>query len=443
MDELEQQKLDAMIWETVSRGADHMRRQHAFYQKGAGSLTTPEVVRYETPSYNNRDGSGNRTAGSGSGITMLTSGASPMWGLVGSNAPGESYFLDGDYNNLGGYTNNTISVVDEWFEFDFTTLRLITEMKIYFSGTMNCGTFQTQGWTGSVWVNIGDTFVMGAAATQTIDLSMNETGYTKYRWLGISGTSSWNAYWQEIEFEIAEISNPNLIKWRAWQTPLVLITHDLDQAESHTIYSKSFAYLQPRNIKATAYVQTNLMETGSIPSNAQLQEMNAAGWDIGNHSITHPLFTALTQAQIEAELSGAQAALEAIGLTRASKHVAYPSGQYDADTWAAMTATGMLTGRTVSPSTQSYPTNLYEIGYLLWLENSTPITLAAAKAAIDTAKAGNYVFFLLLHHFTEWAEADFQALVDYIIAQHVQPITIDELYRLNTGNITVTRPVGW
>ena len=28
----------AAIWETVARGADHMRRQRAFYQKGAGSL---------------------------------------------------------------------------------------------------------------------------------------------------------------------------------------------------------------------------------------------------------------------------------------------------------------------------------------------------------------------------------------------------------------------
>jgi hypothetical protein len=44
MDELEKQKEEAMIWETVARGADHMRRQRLFYQKGAGSLGTTAVT---------------------------------------------------------------------------------------------------------------------------------------------------------------------------------------------------------------------------------------------------------------------------------------------------------------------------------------------------------------------------------------------------------------
>ena len=398
------------------------------------------VITYETPSYLNRDGSGNRNT---SGVVFSTSGASPMWGLVGTNATA-GYFRDGDFSNIGGYCNNGIDVAGEWMEFDFTTLRLVTEAKFYFSDPFDCGTFKWQAWDGIAWVDLeaGATFVLGASATQTVSLSSNETGYRKYRILGVSGTSSWGAYWREVEFKIGEVNNAGTMKWKLWQTPAVLFTHDLDYELAYTIYTMSFPYLSARNIKATAYVQTNLMETVGFPTNAQLQEMNAAGWDIGNHSITHPLFTTLTQAQIEAELTGAQSAIEAIGCTRASKHVAYPSGVYDADTLAAMAATGMLTGRPVSPSPQGFPSNLYEIGYVIWL-NSVYVSLAQAKAHVDAAKAGNYVLIFLLHHFTEWAEADFQELVDYTIAQQVQPLTIDELYRLNTDNITVTRPVGW
>jgi hypothetical protein len=151
---------------------------------------------YETPDYSNLHGSGIRT----SAMIAITTSGPTMWGVL-DNSLYRYFLIDGDLST-GGYCNNGVSVVNEWMEFDFTTPRLITEVNFKFNQTMSGGTFKWQGWDGSGWVDIGSTFILGAAVDQFVDLSSNHFGYTKYRYIGTLGISSWDTSWKEILFKI-------------------------------------------------------------------------------------------------------------------------------------------------------------------------------------------------------------------------------------------------
>jgi hypothetical protein len=200
MDELEKQKEDAAIWETVARGADHMRRQYAFYKKGSGSLGSE--VSYEVPSYSHALGSGQRNE---LYAYLSTSGAAPMWGLIDTNKAAGYAFDNDRASNTWGYTNNTVAVANEWLEIDFSSQASPTykadKIKFYFSGIFNCGVWKAQAYISGAWVDVASIAQLGASATQEIDLT-GAIGFTKLRILGVSGNSSWDAYWREVEFSI-------------------------------------------------------------------------------------------------------------------------------------------------------------------------------------------------------------------------------------------------
>jgi len=59
-----------------------------------------------------------------------------------------------------------------------------------------------------------------------------------------------------------------------------------------------------------------------------LRTLDAAGWEIGSHSATHPDLTALGDAELDAELVGSRAACEE-ALQRPCTSLAYPFGAHD------------------------------------------------------------------------------------------------------------------
>ena len=158
-------------------------------------------VTYETPSYNHALGSGNRSVALNGKNT--TSGAEPMWGLVGLNAP-VNYFIDGDTTTDRGYPNNTVAVADEWMLFDFTGQASPTykadKIKFYYGGAGDGGVWKVQAYIGAAWVDVSANYTMFAGATQEINLTDAE-GFTMLRILGVSGTSLWQT-WREVEFSI-------------------------------------------------------------------------------------------------------------------------------------------------------------------------------------------------------------------------------------------------
>lgn len=224
--------------------------------------------------------------------------------------------------------------------------------------------------------------------------------------------------------------------------PAVLLAFD-DGWDSS--YLQGFAYANPRGIRATEYTISSTVGNAGIVTTAQLQEMARGGWDIANHSSNNTDFTTLTQGEIETNLSTCATALEAIGIGDSRLHVAYPSGGYDADTFAAMTATGMLTGRT----TVANIFTIWEIEHAnKWYElpiytlNSVN-NINAAISQVDIAIAKGAVLIFLLHKLAvaadamTWPISSWQTLTNYLVNRNVPTLTITELYALRDGPVSI------
>lgn len=240
-------------------------------------------------------------------------------------------------------------------------------------------------------------------------------------------------------------------QYAAWCIPLVAITFDDGWASQQ----QAFEYAAARGVNVTSYIVSDWIGTANYLTAAQIVAMDAAGWDIGNHTTDHTRLTDLPdQATMEAHLSGCKSFLDGLGLTRASAHAAYPWGSYlggdnGATTYAAMAAAGMLTGRTTSGQlfdVWDYMTNApYRVPSYI-IDAST--SLATAKGYIDAAIANQQVVCLYLHNFTsgtptvnEWTYADWEALIDYIVTTRIPALTISQLYALGTGSVEYT-PTG-
>lgn len=211
--------------------------------------------------------------------------------------------------------------------------------------------------------------------------------------------------------------------------PMVMFMFD---DVNNSIYNVAFPYMASSGIKGVIYAVSDFVGTGSYCTWAQLVEMDAAGWDICNHSKTHTDFTTLTQGQIETELTTCKTALESHGLTKASRHVAYPAGNRNATSDAAMTATGMITGRILGGDYVNYFTvTKYQFNITRLVSSSTPLAdIEGATLGVDGVVANKLLLVLLIHTVgagQDMTTADFQSLVDYVVASGARVVTQSEL----------------
>jgi len=223
--------------------------------------------------------------------------------------------------------------------------------------------------------------------------------------------------------------------------PVVLLRFDDGSTYQ---YSNAFQYMKNYGVRGTLYMVGNRIDTGGNLSATQLREMDVAGWVIGNHTHTHASLTSLTEAQQEAELANGEADLATIGLSHYAKYVAYPGGLYNADTYTALAATGMLTGQNAQSgytagAMPNLPSNdLYSIPAL----TAIPMVAADCIAQVDQALANGTVRSLAFHDIGgagDMSAADFHSVIDYLVSKRGQiyPITIDDYYRLTLGPVEV------
>lgn len=123
------------------------------------------------------------------------------------------------------------------------------------------------------------------------------------------------------------------------------------------------------------------------------------------------------------------------GMTRASAHVAYPNGAWDATTVAAMNAAGMLTGRGVQATfntiSQIHDYSLLRQMRLILISSS--VNLDYLKDVVDEAKNQNQIIAFLTHDISG-AEITKQAdIVNYVVSLGMPTITISEWYALYTA----------
>lgn len=214
-----------------------------------------------------------------------------------------------------------------------------------------------------------------------------------------------------------------------------------------SIYQQAFPLMRARGIRGTVFHVHTLADTFPYMSSPWLKELDAAGWDIGNHTEDHAQWatSSLTTAQMQAEVTSCQAWLRSLGLARAAEHVAYPQGEAanngaGANAFLAMSNAGMLTGRSTNNlNRQSLPVSApYYWGNVYSLGNT--ITLTAAKTQVSTYQIVGGVLGILTHVLidpattsTQWTPSDFAGLLDWVLRTGMPCLTISEMWRLMQG----------
>jgi hypothetical protein len=168
----------------------------ATHLAGFGALGTS----FFPPDYANAGGTGDRTA-------TITATASAAYEA--SQSGSIVNLVDGAIATgaTDAWATLAVAVSGNFMRFDFGAgaSKLITEAKWYQNTTATSGDHVWQGSDDATnWTNIGATFTLGGATTQTItELSGNTTGYRYYQLLGVSGNLSAVTWHEEMEFKIS------------------------------------------------------------------------------------------------------------------------------------------------------------------------------------------------------------------------------------------------
>src|SRR5215469_17521463 len=95
--------------------------------------------------------------------------------------------------------------------------------------------------------------------------------------------------------------------------PKVIIAFDDDYQSS---YDYGYQYLKNYGMQGTEFVISSTVNGLGRTTTAELQEMYNYGWDMCNHTTTHPDLRTLTQAQIVSEYQTCATYLVANGWVR-------------------------------------------------------------------------------------------------------------------------------
>jgi len=165
---------------------------------------------------------------------------------------------------------------------------------------------------------------------------------------------------------------------------------------------------------------------------AQIQGLQAAGFEVGDHTMTHADLATLSAAGARAEIDGARADLVALGIDL--KTFVYPYGSYTAAVEQLVKAGGFLGARTVVEGTNATGVNPYA---LMHHEVNVGTTVAQVQAWIAEAQRTKTWLILTFHEVDTAGRAysttpdTFRQIVDLVASSGLTPVTMaDGLLRL-------------
>jgi peptidoglycan/xylan/chitin deacetylase (PgdA/CDA1 family) len=166
-----------------------------------------------------------------------------------------------------------------------------------------------------------------------------------------------------------------------------------------SLYQYIFPALNLYKFPATAYIITNVVGDSEHVTWPQIQTLNwTYGWEIGNHTMSHPHLTGLTYDQQVAEIYGAHEALREHGILGVQSF-APPFGEFDADTLNALLLTGHTSNRLAWDDTDqlNWPATFNEWNINV-ISYRNPLTFAKnIKPLITETVAGKKTLVIALH----------------------------------------------
>src|SRR5258708_31037946 len=155
--------------------------------------------------------------------------------------------------------------------------------------------------------------------------------------------------------------------------PGVCITFD-DGCETDLLAAAPL--LREFGFNATFYLTAGFLGTPGYLSARQLRHLDAQGFQIGCHSMTHPYLSDLTEPELKREVVDAKLQIEAI-VGRPIEHFSCPVGRYDRRTLQMARLPGFATVANSQFRYHSSRPNPYEIGRVAMLRDLTIEEFAA------------------------------------------------------------------
>ncbi len=139
----------------------------------------------------------------------------------------------------------------------------------------------------------------------------------------------------------------------------IVLTFDDGYADN---YTNAFQTLRNHKFTATFFVIAEFVDENrwGYMNWAQLAEMAKGGMEIGSHSLNHPDLYRKARAYQNNEIAGSKKMIEA-NLPTSVVSFSYPAGHYDANTLAALRASGYLAGVTEDAGERQSTDKIYEM----------------------------------------------------------------------------------
>jgi peptidoglycan/xylan/chitin deacetylase (PgdA/CDA1 family) len=227
--------------------------------------------------------------------------------------------------------------------------------------------------------------------------------------LGLFGDTSqgMSVSWADMEFN-------------SYSRPKVVICFDDDYTSS---YSYGYQYMKKYGFKGTEFVISSTVNGLGRTTTANLNEMYNYGWDMCNHTNTHPDLRTLTQAGVVSEYQICENFLIANGWTRNKGylHLAYPYGDFNSTVLAADQQFGLLTARTTMESLPQ--ASRLDSRYMLYSQVPDSLTqnVSDILASVNQVVSDGGSLILTFHNLTttpqvaiDWNVSDFQTIIDAI-----------------------------
>jgi peptidoglycan/xylan/chitin deacetylase (PgdA/CDA1 family) len=149
--------------------------------------------------------------------------------------------------------------------------------------------------------------------------------------------------------------------------PGVCITFD-DGCETDLIAAAPV--LREFGFNATFYLTVGFLGTPGYLNTTQVRDLDAQGFQIGCHSMTHPYLPDLTEPELKREVVDAKLQIEKI-VGHSIEHFSCPGGRYDQRTLHMARYSGFITVANSEFYANSSRTSLYELGRVSMLRDLT------------------------------------------------------------------------
>lgn len=196
--------------------------------------------------------------------------------------------------------------------------------------------------------------------------------------------------------------------------------------------TKAAPVLAESGITGTEYITTGYIGSSSEYMGwPEVSQLAGYGWEIGGHSVTHPLSTTITPAQMEQEAANSKQELLAHGFNANS--YATPYGDYDSQVIQAI-ARHFTSHRPFFDT--GYNTWPYD-DYLLKVQQvQSGVSVATVKSYIDTARANNQWLVLVFHDIKdapssnpddyEYGTSDLRSIAQYVKGLNIKSVNVTD-----------------